>query len=58
MRLMFSFVTAGLMLFALIALWRYPLTRAYMEEVKAKLLVNRAARAQAEAAETETQATA
>lgn len=58
MRLMFSFVPAGLLLFALIALWRYPLTREYMEQVKAKLIVNRAARAQAEAAENEAQATA
>jgi len=47
-----------LLLFALIALWRYPLTREYMEQVKAKLIVNRAARAQAEAAENEAQATA
>ncbi len=51
LRLMFSLIPAGLILFALIFLWRYPLTREYMQEVKAKLLVNRAARAKAEAAE-------
>jgi GPH family glycoside/pentoside/hexuronide:cation symporter len=43
MRVMFSLIPAGLMLLALVALWRYPLTREYMEEVKAKLLVRRAA---------------
>jgi glycoside/pentoside/hexuronide:cation symporter, GPH family len=48
MRLMFSLIPASLLLLALIALWRYPLTREYMAEVKARLIVNRAAQAQAE----------
>jgi GPH family glycoside/pentoside/hexuronide:cation symporter len=51
LRLMFSLIPAGLLLFSLIALWRYPLTREYMAEVKAKLLVNRAKRAQEDADE-------
>lgn len=42
MRLMFSIVPAGLLLFALVALWRYPLTREYMAEVKATLIARRA----------------
>ena len=49
LRLMFSVIPAVLLLSAIIALWRYPLTREYMQEVKAKLIVNRDARAQAEA---------
>jgi GPH family glycoside/pentoside/hexuronide:cation symporter len=44
MRLMFSLVPAGLLLLALAALWRYPLTREYMLEVKAKLEIQRAGR--------------
>lgn len=40
MRLMFSLVPACLMLFLL---FRYPLTREYMAEVKAKLVTSRAA---------------
>lgn len=43
MRLMFSLIPAGLLLFALFLLFRYPLTREYMAEVKAKLVANRAA---------------
>lgn len=42
MRLMFSLVPAGLLLLALAALWRYPLTREYMAEVKARLEIQRA----------------
>lgn len=45
MRLMFSLVPAGLLVLALAALWRYPLTREYMAEVKAKLEIQRAERA-------------
>jgi len=44
MRVMFSVVPAGLLLLALVALWRYPLTREYMEEVKGKLRIDRATR--------------
>lgn len=52
MRILFSFVPAGLLLLAIIALWRYPLTRERMVEVKAQLLVARARRAaEKEAAE-------
>jgi glycoside/pentoside/hexuronide:cation symporter, GPH family len=51
MRLMFSLIPAGLLLLALAALWRYPLTREYMMEVKAKLEIQRAERAR-NAAET------
>jgi GPH family glycoside/pentoside/hexuronide:cation symporter len=43
MRLMFSLIPASLLLIALFLLLRYPLTREYMAEVKAKLLANRAA---------------
>lgn len=50
LRLMFSLIPAGLLLLALLALWRYPLTREYMAEVKARLLVNRAKRAADDAA--------
>lgn len=49
MRLMFSIAPASLLLLALVALWRYPLTRQYMEEVKAKLLLQRQAQAEKEA---------
>lgn len=42
MRVLFSLVPAALLLFALVALWRYPLTREYMEQVKAKLAARRA----------------
>ncbi len=49
MRLMYSIIPASLLLLALIALWRYPLTREYMAEVKARLLLDRAARARDEA---------
>lgn len=45
MRLMASWVPASLLLLALVALWRYPLTREYMMEVKAQLVRNRAAKA-------------
>ncbi len=45
MRLMFSLVPAGLLVLALAALWRYPLTRDYMAEVKAKLEIQRGQRA-------------
>ncbi len=49
MRLMFSLVPAGLLLLALCALWKYPLTREYMSEVKAKLEIQRAEHAPAKA---------
>lgn len=45
MRLMLSLVPAGLLLLALAALWRYPLTRERMEEVKSELELQRAERA-------------
>ncbi|MFA6286169.1 MAG: MFS transporter [Opitutaceae bacterium] len=48
MRLMFSLIPASLLLLALTALWRYPLTREYMAEVKILLLANRAAKAAAD----------
>ncbi|MFA6286174.1 MAG: MFS transporter [Opitutaceae bacterium] len=48
MRLMFSLIPAGLMLLGLIVLWRYPLTREYMAEVKEQLLSRRAAQAVAD----------
>jgi GPH family glycoside/pentoside/hexuronide:cation symporter len=51
MRLLFSLVPAGLLLMALIALWRYPLTREYMAEVKAQLVIERAKRAAQQAPE-------
>ena len=51
MRLMASWIPGGLLMLALVFLWRYPVTRERMEEVKAKLRVNRAARAQTEACE-------
>lgn len=47
MRLLFSLVPAGLLLLALVALFRYPLTREYMQEVKAQLVIARAQRAAA-----------
>jgi len=37
MRILYSFVPAGMLLVALILLWRYPLTRERVVEVKAKL---------------------
>lgn len=46
MRILFSVVPAGLLLLGLIALFRYPLTREYMEDVKAQLLEARARRAE------------
>lgn len=46
MRLMYSFVPAGLLLFALILLWRYPLTREKVAEIK-ELLHQRHAKAEA-----------
>lgn len=45
MRLLDSFVPAGMLLLALIALLRYPLTRARMDEIKAELARRRAAAA-------------
>ena len=50
MRVMFSIIPACLLLFALVALWRYPLTREYMEEVNKKLKIIRAKRRLEEAA--------
>jgi len=50
MRLMFSLVPAGLLLLALAALWRYPLTREYMSDVKARLEIQRTERARNAAA--------
>ena len=44
MRIMFSIIPACLLLFALVALWRYPLTREYMAEVNEKLKIMRAKR--------------
>jgi Na+/melibiose symporter-like transporter len=43
MRLMASWIPAGLLLFALVALWRYPLTRARLAEIKTLLAARRAA---------------
>ena len=37
MRLMYSFIPAGMLLFALAILWRYPLTRERVMEIKDKL---------------------
>jgi GPH family glycoside/pentoside/hexuronide:cation symporter len=37
MRLMYSFVSAGLLLLALLVLFRYPLTREKVAEIKAEL---------------------
>jgi Na+/melibiose symporter-like transporter len=37
MRILYSFVPAGMLLFALFLLWKYPLTRARVAEVKAQL---------------------
>jgi len=37
MRLMDSFIPAGMLLFALVILWRYPLTRERVTEIKAEL---------------------
>lgn len=51
MRLMFSIVPASLLLLGLVALWRYPLTRDYMTQVKETLKVRRAQAAAALAAE-------
>ena len=42
MRLMYSIAPASLLLLALILLWRYPLTREYMEGVKQKIKIMRA----------------
>ncbi len=42
MRLMFSLVPAGLLLLALLALWRYPLTRDYIADVKARIEARKA----------------
>lgn len=42
MRLMFSLVPSILLFFAMVALFRYPLTREYMENVKAQLGIRRA----------------
>jgi GPH family glycoside/pentoside/hexuronide:cation symporter len=43
MRLMASWIPAGLLLFALVALWRYPLTRTRLAEIKTLLAARRAA---------------
>jgi Na+/melibiose symporter-like transporter len=43
MRLLASFVPAGLLLFAIVVLFHYPLTRARMAEVKATIAARRAA---------------
>lgn len=43
MRLMFSLIPAGLLTLGLVVLWRYPLTRKKMEEIKAQLVIQRAA---------------
>jgi Na+/melibiose symporter-like transporter len=51
MRLMASWIPAALLLFALIVLIRYPLTRARMEEIKSVLVERRAAAAAAKPAE-------
>ncbi len=37
MRLMYSFIPAGMLLLALLMLWRYPLTRERVEEIKEQL---------------------
>jgi Na+/melibiose symporter-like transporter len=37
MRILYSFVPAGMLLVALVVLWRYPLTRERVAEVKASL---------------------
>jgi GPH family glycoside/pentoside/hexuronide:cation symporter len=37
MRILYSFVPAGMLLFALLLLWKYPLTRARVDAVKAEL---------------------
>ncbi len=37
MRILYSFVPAAMLLFALFLLWKYPLTRARVAEVKAQL---------------------
>lgn len=37
MRILYSFVPAGMLLFALVLLWKYPLTRERVAEVKAQL---------------------
>lgn len=42
MRLLASWIPAGLLLLALVALWRYPLTRARMTEIQATLAARRA----------------
>jgi GPH family glycoside/pentoside/hexuronide:cation symporter len=42
MRLMASWIPGGLLLFALVALWRYPITRGRLAEVKAILAARRA----------------
>lgn len=47
MRLLASFVPAGLLLFAIVVLFHYPLTRARMAEVKATIAARRAAAAAA-----------
>ncbi len=48
MRLMFSIIPASLLLLALLALWRYPLTRERMAEVKAMLQERRIRNTEAE----------
>lgn len=45
MRILFSFVPAGMLLVCLLSLIRYPLTRERMEEIKEELKVQRAAQA-------------
>jgi GPH family glycoside/pentoside/hexuronide:cation symporter len=46
MRILYSFVPAGMLLLALIFLWRYPLTRERVEEVKAQLALRHASEAE------------
>ena len=50
LRIMYSFVPAGLLLGTVVVLWKYPLTRERVQEIKAELRVRREQRA-AEAAE-------
>lgn len=45
MRLFYSFVPAGMLMIALLLLWRYPLTRERIAEIKAKLAQRHAAEA-------------